>query len=54
MDYKVIDSKNKELYYNLPPMKESESILNARFEFWASMNNIAMQNMMLQQRKLIL
>ncbi|MBQ9246861.1 hypothetical protein IJ182_11420 [bacterium] len=54
MAYKVIDCKNKEIYYYsaLQPALEEQSQISARFTFWARMENIAMQNMMIQQRKM--
>ena len=52
MKYKLIDSKSKELYYNARPMVEEEELINSRFTFWNQMNNLAMQNMMVQQRKM--
>ena len=53
MAYKLIDSKNKELYYYTPPLSEEREQIEARYSFWSQMNNIAMQNMMVQQRKML-
>ncbi len=52
MKYVLIDSRHKEKYYSIKPIIEDEELINARFTFWANMNNLAMQNMMIQKRKL--
>ncbi len=47
-----IDSKSKEIYFKINPILEDEETLNSRFTFWVNMNNLAMQNMMVQQMKM--
>ena len=52
MQNRIIDSKSKEIYFKIKPILEDESTLNSRFTFWVNMNNLAMQNMMVQQMKM--
>ena len=52
MQYKVIDCKIKEIYFNLKPIQEEDSLVESRFLFWNSLNNLAVQNMSIQQIKL--
>ncbi len=47
-----INCKMKEIYYSPTPIKERESDLKSRYEFWNSMNLYAMQNMSLLQMKM--
>ncbi len=44
MSYREIDTKTKEMYYNIKPIIEEENTVNARFKFWAKMNDLATQN----------
>ncbi len=52
MDYKVIDCKIKEIYFNAKPIEEDESIVESRSLFWNSLNNLAVQNISIQQLKM--
>ena len=46
---RVIDCKMKEMYYEVSPIKEAESTLKSRFDFWKGMNCVALQNITFQQ-----
>ena len=48
----IINCKSKEIYYNAKPIEEEESVIDERYAFWAQMNNLAMQNIMVQQMKM--
>ena len=52
MQSKIIDSKLKEIYYTAQPIKEEAEVLESRFNFWNTMNIVAMQNMSYQQMKM--
>ena len=52
MDYKIIDCKIKEIYFNAKPIVEDEAIVESRFLFWNSLNNLAVQNISIQQIKM--
>lgn len=52
MDFKVIDCKIKEIYFNAKPIQEDESLVESRFLFWKSLNNLAVQNISIQQIKM--
>ena len=41
---KLIDCKVKEIYYNLPPIKEDTETENSREIFWVSMNMMGITN----------
>ena len=49
MQYKQIDCKIKEIYFNARPLKEEAEVIEARFVFWNSLNNLAINNMAIQQ-----
>ncbi len=49
MQYKVIDCKIKEIYFNAVPIEESEEVTESRTLFWKSLNNLAVQNISMQQ-----
>ncbi len=51
MKNKIIDCKNKEMYFHILPLREEKNLENSRYTFWAQMNNMAMQNIMVQQMK---
>ncbi len=48
----IINCKSKEIYYNAKPLKEEDDLRDERYAFWAQMNNLAMQNIMVQQMKM--
>lgn len=52
MDYKVIDCKIKEIYFNAKPIEEDEAIVESRSLFWNSLKNLAVQNISIQQLKM--
>ena len=52
MQFKQIDCKMKEIYFNARPLKEEAEVIEARFTFWNSLNNIAINNMAIQQIKM--
>ncbi|HIS88521.1 TPA: hypothetical protein IAA87_03745 [Candidatus Avigastranaerophilus faecigallinarum] len=52
MDYKVIDCKLKEIYFNAKPIEEDEAIVESRSLFWNSLKNLAVQNISIQQLKM--
>jgi hypothetical protein len=51
MNYKVIDCKVKEIYFNAVPIQEAEEVVESRSLVWKSLNNLAMQNYSIQQIK---
>ncbi len=50
-EYKTIDAKIKEVYFEAHLVKESRDTLESRYKFWNCLNVMAMQNMTLQQIK---
>lgn len=52
MEYKQIDCKFKEIYYTAKPIKEDAEVIESRFLFWNSLNNLAIKNMAIQQVKM--
>ena len=51
-NYKQIDCKIKEIYYNAKPIQEEVEVIESRFLFWNSLNNLAVQNFSIQQIKM--
>lgn len=51
MDFKLIDTKRKEMYFNIRPITDEDNIINARYVFWAKMNDLATQNIVIQNMK---
>ena len=52
MSYREIDTKTKEMYYSIQPIIDEENTINERFMFWAKMNDLATQNIVIQNMKL--
>ena len=52
MQYKQINCKMKEIYFNARPLKEDAEVIESRFTFWNSLNNLAINNMAIQQIKM--
>jgi len=52
MQFKVIDSKVKEIYYISHTIEEEASVVESRDLFWASLNNLAVQNISMRQLKM--
>lgn len=53
MDFKQINARSKEIYFETETIKEDVEILESREEFWNMMNMIAMQNMNTLRVKMI-
>lgn len=51
MQYKLIDSKIKEIYFNAELISEEDEVVESRFLFWNNLNSIAIQNISIQQLK---
>ena len=51
MNTKVIDCKMKEIYYTQTCIKEDKNVIDARSEFWNSMNMAGIQTMSILQLK---
>ena len=51
MEYRQIDCKMKEIYFESKPIQEEEDILRSRLDFWMKMNCMAIQNMSIQRIK---
>lgn len=49
MQYKQIDCKIKEIYYNAKPITEEPEIEESAHKFWNSLNNLAIRNIAIQQ-----
>lgn len=52
MQFKFIDTKMKEIYYNSVPLKEDNELVESRYNFWNSMNIIGIQNLSVHQVKI--
>lgn len=52
MQYKVIDSKVKEIYFVPNIIEDDASVVESRDLFWATLNNLAVQNISMQQLKM--
>ena len=52
MQFKQIDSKMKEIYFEAKLVQESEKVIESRYNFWNSMNIVAMNNMTIQRMKM--
>ena len=49
MEYRQIDCKFKEIYYNAKPIVEEDEIEESAHKFWNSLRSIAVNNMAIQQ-----
>ncbi len=52
MQYREIDCKIKEIYFNAKPIQEDAEIVESRFLFWNSLNSLAVKNRAIQQIKM--
>jgi len=51
-EYKTIDTKIREIYFEQHLLKEPQMAIESRYKFWNYLNVMAMQNMTLQQIKI--
>lgn len=51
MQFKVIDSKMKEIYFNPTIVADKEETVEFNNNFWCKMNVVAYQNIAIQQVK---
>ena len=51
MQFKVIDSKIKEIYFNPQIVSDEKEIADFNTTFWNTMNVVAYQNIAIQQVK---
>lgn len=51
MNFKLINTKTKEMYCNIRPIIDEDNTMNARYVFWAKMNDLATQNIVIQNMK---
>lgn len=53
MEFKQINTRSKEIYFDAEPIKEDIDVLESRYEFWNMMNLIAVQNMNTHRVKML-